>query len=148
MLGRVSAWGTTGEWAGRRGFDSIVQAATGIATIEGSDGTPGALPAQALDHTAGYLLAAGVTLALLRRRTTGTGSTVEVALARIAHELLDRSAGREPASVPGDATPTLTTVPTAAGLLTYALPALGYRGGPVDWPHPPRPWGQDDPVWA
>ncbi|WP_280437560.1 hypothetical protein [Nocardia carnea] len=44
---RVSAWGFTGPWAGRRGFDSIVQAATGIAVIEGASAVPGALPAQA-----------------------------------------------------------------------------------------------------
>src|SRR6185437_12277799 len=27
----LSAWGTTGPWAGRRGFDSLVQVASGIA---------------------------------------------------------------------------------------------------------------------
>src|SRR4051812_45171889 len=69
VVARLSAWGRNGPWASRRGFDSIVQAATGIAAVSGDReaGSPGALPAQALDHSAGYLLAAGV-LALLRRR--------------------------------------------------------------------------------
>jgi crotonobetainyl-CoA:carnitine CoA-transferase CaiB-like acyl-CoA transferase len=59
VVGSVSAWGTEGPWAQRRGFDSIVQAVTGIAMIESTDGTrPGALPAQALDHSAGHLLSA------------------------------------------------------------------------------------------
>ena len=39
--------------AGRRGFDSLVQAACGIAHAEGRDGRPGVLPAQALDHATG-----------------------------------------------------------------------------------------------
>ena len=67
----LSAWTPTGPWGPRRGFDSIVQAATGISLIESRDGrAPGALPAQALDHATGYLLAAGV-LAALRRRADG-----------------------------------------------------------------------------
>lgn len=64
VRGRVCAWGGSGPWAHRRGFDSIVQAASGIARIEGRDNTPGALPAQALDHATGYLLAAGIVDAL------------------------------------------------------------------------------------
>jgi len=54
----LSAWGTTGPWARRRGFDSLVQCPTGIASAEGDDEQPGTLPAQALDHATGYLAAA------------------------------------------------------------------------------------------
>ncbi|MYR04306.1 CoA transferase, partial [Streptomyces sp. SID6139] len=60
VVAQVSAWGAYGPWGGRRGFDSLVQAATGIAVTEGSAREPGALPAQALDHGTGYLLAAAV----------------------------------------------------------------------------------------
>ncbi|MFB9375361.1 CoA transferase [Kineococcus gynurae] len=59
VVGTLDAWGPTPSWAGRRGFDSIVQAATGIADRYGHpDGSPGALPVQALDHATGYGLAA------------------------------------------------------------------------------------------
>lgn len=81
---RVSAWGFTGPWASRRGFDSIVQAATGIAVIEGASAVPGALPAQALDHASGYLLAAGILDALAARTGDGRGRDVRVSLARTA----------------------------------------------------------------
>ena len=38
---RLDAWGWTGPWAGRRGFDSIVQAAGGIAVAcARADGRP------------------------------------------------------------------------------------------------------------
>src|SRR5262249_4211076 len=59
VVASVSAWSTSGPWSGRRGFDSIVQTACGIADTEATaDATPGALPVQALDHATGYLLAA------------------------------------------------------------------------------------------
>jgi crotonobetainyl-CoA:carnitine CoA-transferase CaiB-like acyl-CoA transferase len=58
VVGTLSAWGTRGPWSTRRGFDSLVQAATGISWQESMDGVrPGALPVQALDHATGYLLA-------------------------------------------------------------------------------------------
>ncbi|MCZ9339719.1 CoA transferase, partial [Streptomyces sp. TRM76130] len=71
VIGQLSAWGHDGPWHGRRGFDSLVQAATGIAELEGSPDSPGALPAQALDHGTGYLLAAGVLRALTEQHRAG-----------------------------------------------------------------------------
>ncbi|MET8100136.1 CoA transferase [Streptomyces sp. NPDC005236] len=84
VVAQVSAWGTYGPWGGRRGFDSLVQVATGIAVTEGSPGRPGALPAQALDHGTGYLLAAAVLRALTERAESGRGRVVRLALARTA----------------------------------------------------------------
>ncbi len=83
-MAQLSAWGTTGPWARRRGFDSLVQAATGIAVVEGTPERPGALPAQALDHGSGYLLAAGVLRALTEQSAEGGSRYVRVALARTA----------------------------------------------------------------
>jgi crotonobetainyl-CoA:carnitine CoA-transferase CaiB-like acyl-CoA transferase len=85
----VSAWGTRGRWAGRRRFDSIVQAASGIAMVESGDGaTPGELPVQALDHATGHFLAAGIALALVRQRRAGGSVDVRMSLARAASALL------------------------------------------------------------
>src|SRR5262249_12042309 len=65
----LSAYGHDGPWAGRRGFDSLVQTATGINHAEGEaagvDG-PRELPAQAIDHASGYLMAFGIMMALMR----------------------------------------------------------------------------------
>src|SRR5207249_6667365 len=64
----LSAWGSRGPWGGRRGFDSIVQAASGIAMVESPDGErPGALPCKLLDHGTGYLCAAAALQALARQ---------------------------------------------------------------------------------
>ncbi len=133
--GRISAWGRTGPWAQRRGFDSIVQAASGISLIEGS---PGALPAQALDHASGYLLAAGIVDAL----GAGGGRDVDVALARTAAWLLGapgRNADHPTSSLPTDG------VLVAHGDVRYARPALA---GYDDYPFPAHPWGSDAPSFA
>jgi crotonobetainyl-CoA:carnitine CoA-transferase CaiB-like acyl-CoA transferase len=67
VIGRVSAYGWSGPWMNRRGFDSLVQMSTGIAA-EGQRlaGTPGPLelPCAALDYATGYLLGAAVCRAL------------------------------------------------------------------------------------
>ncbi|TFC39053.1 CoA transferase [Cryobacterium sp. TMT2-14] len=147
VIGRVSAWGQSGPWAERRGFDSIVQAASGIAQIH-ADGTgrPGALPAQALDHSAGYLLAAGIISALRHRHLDGHGWTVDISLARIAQELL-----AQPHSPPTEAAPyEIQTVnaETPEGTLTCAAPAISINGGTKGYRWIGRPWGADRPEWA
>ncbi len=95
----LSAYGPSGPWAGRRGFDSLVQMATGINWAEAWDrarpGTPAQpepLPAQALDHSAGYLMASGIIAALVRQISQGQSWHVGVSLAQCGHWL--RSLGR------------------------------------------------------
>ncbi len=141
IVASLSAWGP-GRWSSRRGFDSIVQAASGIAVAESPDGTtPGALPAQALDHTAGYLLAGAVAHLLLRRTQSGGSWSVETSLARIARELLAMPGGEPP---PGGAfEPTVDTLSTPVGAVTLARPALGSEA----YRFPPRRFGADEPEW-
>jgi crotonobetainyl-CoA:carnitine CoA-transferase CaiB-like acyl-CoA transferase len=136
--GRVSAWGERGSWSHRRGFDSLVQAASGIASIEG---TPGALPAQALDHASGYLLAAGVVDALAAQLSDGIGRDVTVSLARTAAWLLAAPGRAE--NPPSAVLPDDDTVCTH-GAITAARPALAEYD---DYPFPSHDWGSDDARW-
>ncbi|WP_330457013.1 CoA transferase [Streptomyces sp. NBC_00820] len=149
VVAQVSAWGAYGPWRGRRGFDSLVQVATGIAATEGSAGEPGALPAQALDHGSGYLLAAAVLRALAEQSYDGHSRLVRLALARTARWLTD---GIEPAPATGAAhegpDAWLAETDSRLGLLRYALPPVSFTGGPADWARPPVPWGSDAPVWS
>jgi hypothetical protein len=60
VYGSLSAHGDLGPWALRRGFDSLVQTATGFNAAEAQAAgakAPKELPCQALDHASGYLLA-------------------------------------------------------------------------------------------
>ena len=147
VIGSVAAWSETGPWAGRRGFDSIVQAITGIAMTESSDGaTPGALPVQALDHSAGHMLAAAICVGLVRRRSDGAGSRVRVGLARLAHELLHAQVGSS-SSGAAALEPTVQTGVSSAGAIVTAMPPFGYPGGPAEYPVLASPWGQDAAGW-
>ena len=93
----LCAWGHIGPWSMRRGFDSLVQTATGInraeAEVAGID-KPVELPCQALDHGAGYLMATGAMIALKRRAEIGGSWLVRVSLAQVGHWLT--SLGRLP----------------------------------------------------
>ncbi|MFF5475499.1 CoA transferase [Streptomyces achromogenes] len=149
VVAQVSAWGAYGPWRGRRGFDSLVQVATGIAVTEGTAGEPGALPAQALDHGTGYLLAGAVLRALTEQSYDGGSRLVRLALARTAHWLTSgirpEPAGGEPYPGP-DAW--LAETGGVLGRLRYARPAVSFTGGPADWARPPVPWGSSPARWA
>ncbi|MGW8790308.1 CoA transferase [Streptomyces althioticus] len=152
VVAQLSAWGATGPWAGRRGFDSLVQVATGIAHVErGPEGRPGALPAQALDHGTGYLLAAGVLRALSDQAEAGGSRLVRVALARTAAELAaGAGAGDRVTGEPGtdlSPVPWLTERDSTLGRLRYALPPVDFEGGPRDWARAPGAWGADTARW-
>lgn len=81
----MSAYGHVGPWSGRRGFDSLVQSASGIADEEGRAAGlsgPGKLPFQALDHATGYLMAFATMLALQKRAREGGSWHVRLSLAQ------------------------------------------------------------------
>ncbi|WP_159499487.1 CoA transferase [Microbacterium sp. 18062] len=145
VVAQLSAWGD----ADRRGFDSLVQARSGLARVESSDGeTPGALPAQALDHTAGYLLATAVMTLLARRAAEGGSWLAETSLRRVAAELLGTP--RTPSPVPAggfDPAPHLQSFEVAGSALVTVRPAIAYAGAPSLFASP-RPWGGDAAEWA
>lgn len=143
VVAQLCAWGWNGPWAGRRGFDSLVQAACGIAVIEGDD-RPGALPAQALDHGTGYLIAAAV----LRALTEGGGRHVRFSLAGTASWLVDDVRPVPEEGPAYEAEPWVAEFDSPYGSLRHALSPIGYVGGPADWVGPPSSWGTDAPRWS
>jgi hypothetical protein len=144
----LSAWGATGPWGERRGFDSLVQVASGIAAeCAASDGTPGVLPAQALDHATGYLLAA-VALRALAMRSAGTATgPARLSLARTAHELLQAPRPLQTASpMTKAADPARYRV--TFGPLSLIAPLGTLDGHPLRWRHGPHDPGSDPPSWS
>lgn len=139
VIGSLSAWGEVGPWAGRAGFDSIVQAASGIAMRCEGDGRPGALPVQALDHATGYRIAAEVMDLCARSR----GGVVRASLLGAARDLLMR----EPASGPPLATtPTTVRVSSPHGELTAVPPPITLDGRTVE--RPVGGYGASAPAWS
>jgi hypothetical protein len=93
----LNAYGWSGPWRNRRGFDSLVQMSAGIAAagmrLLGRD-RPTPLPVQALDHATGYLMAAAVIRGLTQRLLSGRGFQAQVSLARTAEMLVEGPTGR------------------------------------------------------
>jgi crotonobetainyl-CoA:carnitine CoA-transferase CaiB-like acyl-CoA transferase len=141
---RLRAWGAAGPWAGRRGFDSLVQAASGIAGLLATEDGPGALPAQALDHATGHLAAAAVLRAVARRRAEGGVWHAELSLAQAARWLVEAGSSSAHDGGPDDAdvTPYLVELPSPGGPVALVAPP----GSPV-WRTGPVPAGHDRPEW-
>ncbi|MFE5674231.1 CoA transferase [Streptomyces erythrochromogenes] len=144
VVAELCAWGWRAPqpWAGRRGFDSLVQAGHGIAAAcAGPDGTPGVLPAQALDHGTGYLVAAGV----MRALAEGGGRGLRFSLAGTGSWLVRRPAGAragdDAGSPPYAAEPWLRETGSGYGVLRYAASPFGeWAGGPSRWGTDPAAW--------
>jgi crotonobetainyl-CoA:carnitine CoA-transferase CaiB-like acyl-CoA transferase len=137
----LSAYGHTGPWRERRGFDSLVQMASGIAAHAGMD-KPRALPAQALDHGTGWLAAYGVLTALHRRAIEGGSWHVKLSLARTGEWLHDL--GRQPEAPVSevDLTPWLAETDSDFGRLTHIrVPCAS-----VELTGPRKP-GRDPAIW-
>jgi len=86
----LCAYGWTGPWSKRRGFDSLVQMSSGIAhqgMLAFNSDKPHPLPVQALDHATGNLMAAAVLHALAEKRRTGRVLGARLSLAKTAHVL-------------------------------------------------------------
>ncbi|GAB3287313.1 CoA transferase [Parasphingorhabdus pacifica] len=134
----LSAWGRSGPWSGRRGFDSIVQAASGVAMIESPDGEkPGALPCQLLDHGTGYLCAGAVLDGLRGQSEQGGTHVRELSLARTAQWLLDQPE-EDVETTPHryDVGESLVTVDRPDGPITVVRPPGEVDGIPLAWPEP------------
>ncbi len=144
----LSAWGAEGPWGNRRGFDSIVQVAAGIAAAESPDGDrPGALPCQLLDHGTGYLCAAAALGSLAAQRAEGGTHSRSLSLARTAYLLLSAPPPPAPGQPPRPAAPPLATVPSADSEVAVVLPPGELDGTPLAWPRPLSRYGADTPSW-
>ena len=144
ILVTLSAWAPGGVWGGRRGFDSLVQVATGIGWAAGDGRHPGALPCQVLDHATGYLLAAGTLAALTRRARDGVATHVHASLERTARWLLEqgpRDGGHGPES-----DPEVFRVPLGDGWTSISPPG-DWDGSPLRWPRLPPAYGRAPAAW-
>lgn len=85
VIVQLSAFDWTGPWAGRRGFDSIVQSTTGVVdagTVASASSSPMPLPVQALDYATGHLAAFAAARALQHQAQVGGSWLVRLSLLR------------------------------------------------------------------
>ena len=148
----LSAWGHEGPWAGRRGYDTIVQSANGMAYKPGNE-RPAFLPVSEQDYVAGYLLAYGAMIALARRAQEGGSWFVRCSLAGAGHWI--RGHGLLEPAVFASAQP-LTAEEVNAwtvehespiGRVTNLAPVAQMSETPARWARPAVPRGYHKPEW-
>jgi crotonobetainyl-CoA:carnitine CoA-transferase CaiB-like acyl-CoA transferase len=148
----LSAWGDTGPWRNRRGFDSIVQTVSGMALESGEK--PRYMPVSAIDYVSGYLMAFGAMVALGRRAREGGSWLVRVSLARTGRWIVDlgdsgaAAIAQLPAELPQPEIDLLTTeIDAPSGRVRHLKPVLEMSETPPDWIRPPVPAGHHRAEW-
>jgi crotonobetainyl-CoA:carnitine CoA-transferase CaiB-like acyl-CoA transferase len=149
----LCAYGHAGPWAGRRGFDSLVQTASGFNDAEAQAAgarEPKALPCQALDHGTGYLMAYAVMTALKRRAAEGGSFHVRASLAQTGFWL--RGLGRvngfgAPDPAFDDVRDRLEEIDSGFGRLTAVKHAGVLTDTLARWERPSVPLGTHAPIW-
>ncbi len=155
----LSAFGRTGPWASRRGFDTVVQTVSGITDRQGklfpgAEPGPQFYPVSAIDYLTGYLMAFGALVALARRVREGGSWLVRISLAQTGRWLVERGPVPEAElqDVPVDfATEEIARWSTASdvpgGRLHHLAPVLQMSETQPFWARPTVPLGFHDPVW-
>lgn len=76
----ISGYGSSGPYAGRKAYDLLIQAETGLVSVTGTADEPAKVGIAVADIAAGMYAYSGILAALLERARTGRGRVVEVSL--------------------------------------------------------------------
>jgi len=150
----LSAWGWVGPWAQRRGFDTVVQCASGMAMMQGGGEVPRIMPVSAIDYVSGYLMAFGAMVALGRRAHEGGSWRVRVSLARTGKWIVDgglldvAAIASVPKELPEEEIARLTMeTPSLLGSIRHLAPVAQMYETPARWTRSPVPLGHDVAAW-
>lgn len=148
----LNAYGHTGPWSHRRGFDSLVQMSGGIADEgmrQGGKSQPFPLPVQALDHATGYLMAATVLRALRIRQQTGQIMTAQLSLARTAALLTSAGVHHHVGNLHDETSNDLTpeVEETGWGRARRLKFPVDIEDHPVRWRYPSGPLRRVEAKW-
>jgi crotonobetainyl-CoA:carnitine CoA-transferase CaiB-like acyl-CoA transferase len=155
----LSAFSHVGPWARRRGFDTVVQAVSGIASRQGElfpGPAPGPrfYPVSAIDYLTGYLMAFGGMVALARRAREGGSWLVRASLAQTGRWLVGRGevSVAQLKHVPEEFAPEelerwSISSDAPAGRLHHLRPVVRLSETPARWTRPAVPLGYHEPVW-
>lgn len=147
----LNAYGWSGPWQNRRGFDSLVQMSSGIAEAgqrwrQADKPTP--LPVQALDHATGYLMAASALKLLTERLRNGRGGSARLSLARTAKLLIESGSGTtETLRAENEQDQQVLVEQTPWGPAHRLQVPVKISGTPIQWASPATALGSHPPKW-
>ncbi|MBY8937060.1 CoA transferase [Pseudomonas fluorescens] len=147
----LNAYGWSGPWQNRRGFDSLVQMSSGIAEAgqrwqQADKPTP--LPVQALDHATGYLMAASAIRLLTERLANGRAGSARLSLARTAKLLIESGPGTtEALRIEDEQDQSLSLEQTPWGPAHRLQVPVKISGTPIQWALPATELGSHHPQW-
>ncbi len=155
----LCAFGHTGPWASRRGFDTVIKTVSGMThrqgeVCPGSAPGPQFYPLAAIDYCTGYLMATGAMIALKRRAEQGGSWLVRISLAQIGKWIVDL--GEVPTESLRNLPPEFAPVEidrwsivsdTPSGRLKHLGPVVSLSETPPRWARPTVPLGYHPPVW-
>ena len=155
----LCAFGHTGPWASRRGFDTVVQTVSGITqrqtdVVPGDKPGPDFYPVSAIDYCTGYLMAYGAMIALNRRTTEGGSWLVRISLAQVGKWLVDlgeipeAAARAAPVEFTAEELASWSMISeTPSGPLRHLGPVVKLSETTPHWARPSVPLGYHQPVW-
>lgn len=143
IYANVSAYGPTGPFADRAGWEQLAQSVSGIAALEGAVDKPALLPAAATDYTTGYLLAAAITRQLGR----GLAADIDASLCQTAGLLLAAGPRHDPAAATGIGTPETEVVVSGFGRVERLTPNVTVQGLDLTWRSGPMGLGTSLLTW-
>jgi crotonobetainyl-CoA:carnitine CoA-transferase CaiB-like acyl-CoA transferase len=126
----ITGYGTDGPYAGQPTYDSVVQGVTGMAGLMlARDGAPSYVPLLICDHVVGEITAGAIMAALLNKRATGDGASIEIPMfetmaAFVLQEHLAQHSFDPPVGPPGDQrllSPHNKPVKTADGWISFTI---------------------------
>jgi crotonobetainyl-CoA:carnitine CoA-transferase CaiB-like acyl-CoA transferase len=126
----ITGYGTDGPYAGQPTYDSVIQGATGMAGLFlRRDGIPNYVPMLICDHVAGEIAAGSILAALVERKVSGNGCSIEVPMfetmaAFVLQEHLAQQSFDPPLGPPGDLrllSPHNRPVKTSDGWISFTV---------------------------
>jgi len=148
----LDAYGWSGPWRARRGFDSLVQMSSGIADagmrLMRKD-RPHPLPVQALDHACGHVMAAAALTGLTHRMETGRGWRGRTSLARIAALLVSQGTAETNSEFAPETAADFEAAAeeTGWGPARSAKSPISLGDAVLHWDRPAGQLGRDAPNW-
>lgn len=126
----ITGYGTDGPYVGQPTYDSVVQGVTGMAGLFlQRDGIPNYVPMLICDHVAGEIAAGSILAAIVERKVSGNGCSVEVPMfetmaAFVLQEHLAQQSFVPPVGPPGDLrllSPHNKPVKTSDGWISFTV---------------------------